>query len=47
MTELTANLFRDLFDGCWSGKITKNGEFQREIIFNWPKAFGQYPISII
>ena len=42
MAELTPNIFRDLFAGSWSGKITKNGEFQREIVFNWPKAFGKY-----
>ena len=42
MAELTAKLFRDFFEGSWSGKITKNGEFQREIVFNWPKAFGKY-----
>lgn len=41
MPELTAKLFRDYFGGSWSGKITKNGEFQREIIFNWPSAFGK------
>ena len=42
MPELTAKLFRDYFGGSWSGKITKNGEFQREIIFNWPSAFGKF-----
>ncbi len=42
MAELTAKLFREYFGGSWSGKITKNGEFQREIIFNWPEAFGKY-----
>lgn len=42
MPELTANLFRDFFAGSWSGKISRNGEFQREIIFNWPKVFGKY-----
>lgn len=42
MPELTAKLFRDYFGGSWSGKITKNGEFQREIIFNWPAPFGNY-----
>jgi len=39
MPELTAKLFRDFFSGSWLGRITKNGEFQREIEFNWPKAF--------
>ena len=24
------------------GKIIRNGEFQREIVFNWPVAFGKY-----
>ena len=42
MEELTAKLFRDYFGGSWSGKITKNGEFQRDITFNWPEAFGQF-----
>jgi hypothetical protein len=42
MAELTAKLFRDYFSGSWSGRITKNGEFQREIIFNWPEAFGKF-----
>lgn len=42
MPELTAKLFRDYFGGSWSGKITKNGEFQREIVFNWPEAFGKF-----
>jgi hypothetical protein len=42
MAALTAKLFRDYFGGSWSGKITKNGEFQREIIFNWPKAFEKF-----
>jgi len=42
MPELTAKLFRDYFGGSWSGKITRNGEFQREIEFNWPEAFGKF-----
>jgi hypothetical protein len=42
MAALTAKLFRDYFGGSWSGNITKNGEFQREIIFNWPKAFEKF-----
>jgi hypothetical protein len=42
MAELTAKLFRDYFSGSWMGRITKNGEFQREIIFNWPKAFEKF-----
>ena len=42
MSKLTAKLFRDYFGGSWSGKVTKNGEFQREVIFNWPVAFGKF-----
>jgi hypothetical protein len=42
MPELTADLFRDYFGGSWIGRITKNGEFQREIKFNWPEAFGKF-----
>jgi len=42
MAELTAKLFRDYFGGSWMGRITKNGEFQREIEFNWPQAFGKF-----
>ena len=42
MPELTAKLFRDYFGGSWMGRITKNGEFQREIEFNWPEAFGMF-----
>jgi hypothetical protein len=42
MAELTAKLFRDYFGGSWSGRISKNGEFQREIEFNWPEAFGKF-----
>ncbi len=42
MAELTANIFRNFFAGSWCGKITKNGEFQRTLVFNWPKAFGRY-----
>ncbi len=42
MAELTAKLFRDYFGGSWSVKIAKNGDFQREIVFNWPEAFGKY-----
>lgn len=39
---LTANIFRDYFGGRWLGKIIKNGQFQREIVFNWPIAFGKF-----
>jgi len=42
MAELTAKLFREYFGGSWLGRITKNGEFQREIEFNWPEAFGKF-----
>jgi hypothetical protein len=42
MAELTAKLFREYFSGSWSGRITKNGEFQREIVFNWSEAFGKF-----
>jgi hypothetical protein len=42
MAKLTAKLFRDYFGGSWSGKITKNGEFQREIVFNWPAPFESF-----
>ena len=37
MAELTAKLFRDYFGGSWSAKVTRNGEFQREVVFNWPE----------
>lgn len=42
MAQLTAKLFRDYFGGSWLGRIIKNGEFQREILFNWPEAFGKF-----
>lgn len=42
MAPLTAKLFRDYFGGSWLGRITKNGEFLREITFNWNTAFGEY-----
>jgi hypothetical protein len=42
MGEVTAKLFRDYFGGSWSGKISKNGEYQREVSFNWPEAFGKF-----
>jgi len=41
-SELTAILFRDYFGGRWLGKVFKNGQFQRDIVFNWPSAFGEY-----
>lgn len=42
MAELTPELFRKYFGGSWLAKITKNGEFHREIIFNWPTAFEKF-----
>ena len=42
MAELTAKLFRDFFGGSWIAKLTKNGEFQREVVFNWPKTQGTF-----
>jgi len=41
MPELTANIFRDFFGGSWSGRISRNGEFQREVVFNWPELSGR------
>ena len=41
MAELSAKLFRGYFGGSWLAKITRNGEFQREIVFNWPAPFGK------
>jgi hypothetical protein len=42
MADLTVKLLRDYFGGSWSGRISKNGEFQRIITFNWPEAFGMF-----
>jgi hypothetical protein len=42
MSELTANLFRDFFGGSWSGIITRNGDFRRKVVFNWPELSGKY-----
>lgn len=42
MAELTAKLFRNYFGGSWIGRITKNGEFQREVVFNWPELRGSF-----
>jgi hypothetical protein len=42
MAELNAELFRGYFGGSWVGKITRNGEFLREVVFNWPEAFGAF-----
>jgi hypothetical protein len=42
MAELTAKLFRDYFGGSWVGRITRNGEFQREVVFNWPELSSKF-----
>jgi len=42
MAELKAKLFRDYFGGSWCGKLSRNGEFLRNITFNWPEAFGEF-----
>ncbi|QQS51755.1 MAG: hypothetical protein IPM71_03250 [Bacteroidota bacterium] len=42
MAELTVQLFRDYFGGSWLGKISKNGDFQRDIVFNWPEMKGKF-----
>jgi hypothetical protein len=42
MAGLTAKLFRDFFGGSWCGRITRNGEFQREVVFNWPELSGKF-----
>jgi len=42
MAELTADLFRNYFSGSWQGQVVKNGEFLREIEFNWPNAFEKF-----
>lgn len=42
MAELTANLIRNYFGGSWLAKISRNGEYLREIEFNWPQAFGPH-----
>ena len=42
MPELKVKLYRDYFGGSWVGRITKNGEFQREVVFNWPEAFEEF-----
>ena len=43
MAQLTAKLFRDFFGGSWSGIITRNGDFKRKVVFNWPELSGKYP----
>jgi hypothetical protein len=53
MADLTAKMFRDFFGGSWSAKVTRNGEFQREVVFNWPElgsnnsCFGTEPGLIV
>lgn len=42
MAKLTANIFREYFGGSWLGQISKNGEFQREIVFNWQTPFDKF-----
>lgn len=42
MPALKATLFRDYFGGSWACKVYKNGEFQRDIVFNWPTAFARH-----
>ena len=42
MAELTAKLFRDYFGGSWLGRVIRNGEFQREVVFNWPELCGNH-----
>jgi hypothetical protein len=42
VAELTAKIFRDIFGGSWSGRISKDGEFQREVVFNWPELGGKF-----
>jgi len=42
MAALTAQFFRDYFGGRWNVNLSKNGEFQRTLIFNWPKTSGKF-----
>jgi hypothetical protein len=42
MSELTAKLFREFFGGSWVGIITRNGDFKREVVFNWPELIGKF-----
>ena len=42
VAELTAKIFRDVFGGSWKGRISKDGEFQREVVFNWPELSGKF-----
>ena len=40
MAALTSELFRNYFGGSWLSKIFLNGQYLRDIEFNWPEAFG-------
>jgi len=42
VAELTAKIFRDVLGGSWKGMISKDGEFQREVVFNWPELSGNF-----
>jgi len=42
MAELTAELFREFFGGSWSCVLTRNGEFKRQVVFNWPELSGKF-----
>jgi hypothetical protein len=42
MAELSSKIFRDVFGGSWLGRISKNGEFQSEVVFNWPVLSGNF-----
>jgi hypothetical protein len=42
MAVMTPNIFRDVFSGSWSGRISRDKEFQREVIFNWPEMSGKF-----
>lgn len=44
MVELTAKLIRDYFKGSWLGKVSINGDFINENIFNWTEESDQYPV---
>ena len=46
MAELTSELFRNYFGGSWQSKIFVNGEYLRNIEFNWPEAFSRKYASI-
>jgi hypothetical protein len=43
MAELTSSFFRNYFAGSWLARIVVNGQYLRNIEFNWPEAFsGKY-----